>query len=235
MVAISLDLDPNQSQELRSSVLRLKLLTRKLLLDVLESVERFPRPIRKLLRGIVELTKSHSRRGRKKAGDVPKTVVRDLVFLRFFSPALTFPEQWGLIKAGSSTPQLRRNCILLSKALQMAANQVLFDESNILAVLNESIQDNQAQVRAFFKELLAEEHETAEFDYEVAIPPATQAACLKELLVASAELLRTNETTDTQTLPDSAQSGTAQSISGFLRRTSSRAPTSHDSAVLSST
>lgn len=198
----------------------MKLLTRRLLLEVTDSIESFPVPIRILVRDTLEMLESAanpaSKKKRKLSG-LSKSVVRDLVFLRFFSPALTFPEQWGLIKPGTSTPQLRRNCILLSKALQMAANQELFEESNIMAVLNESIEDNQDQMRSFFKELLAEPESTL-YDYEISIPSSIQNACLKELLVASASLLRSSST-DTS---HSVQSDTVQAVNRVVSPTLKR-------------
>jgi len=113
-----------------------------------EFIEGMPRPIR----AIAEAT---GRLARLYAPSIETSIVGGFIMLRFVSPCIVIPENFGIATNRVVPKAVRRNLVLLTKVLQAASNQSLFTEQYMVP-LNSFILDNQPRVEAFVRAIVAD-------------------------------------------------------------------------------
>ncbi|KAI9002731.1 Rho GTPase activation protein [Gaertneriomyces semiglobifer] len=80
---------------------------------------------------------------------VSEKVVGSFLFLRFFVPAITSPETYGLVE-GSISPAARRGLVLCGKILTAMCNDVDFgNKEQYLMALNPFLRENREKVKDF--------------------------------------------------------------------------------------
>jgi len=82
------------------------------------------------------------------------TTIGGFIFLRFFCPAISSPEAYGILEE-PPTPQARRLLILITKVLQNLSNDVEFGSKEpYMAKMNDFIQSNRQKLVAFYEKLV---------------------------------------------------------------------------------
>ncbi|KAJ3170859.1 Ras GTPase activating protein ira2 [Geranomyces variabilis] len=100
---------------------------------------------------------------------VPEKVVGSFLFLRFFVPAITSPDTYGLIE-GRVQPSARRGLVLCGKVLTAMCNDVDFgNKEQYLMCLNHFLRENREKVKDFLVYASASDTEA---DGQAPIPPA---------------------------------------------------------------
>ncbi|KAJ3161400.1 Ras GTPase activating protein ira2 [Geranomyces michiganensis] len=80
---------------------------------------------------------------------VPEKVVGSFLFLRFFVPAITSPDTYGLIE-GRVQPSARRGLVLCGKVLTAMCNDVDFgNKEQYLMCLNHFLRENREKIKDF--------------------------------------------------------------------------------------
>jgi len=81
----------------------------------------------------------------------PRVGVACFFFLRFISPSLVAPEQTGVTIVPDA--EARRGLVLVTKALQSAANGVIFKKERFMIPLNDWVEEAAAKVSEFYDKL----------------------------------------------------------------------------------
>jgi len=123
--------------------------SQKILKQVLNSVEKCPPQFRALFTHIKDVV------GPKYPNNV-NTTIGGFIFLRFFCPAISSPEAYGILDvANPPGPEARRLLILITKVLQNLSNDVEFGSKEpYMTKMNDFIQTNRTKLAQFYEKLM---------------------------------------------------------------------------------
>jgi len=147
---LGLEVDPEKMEEgadLDEMRWMLMAQSQKILKQVLNSSEECPVQFRSLFSHIKFVV------GERFPENV-NTTIGGFIFLRFFCPAISSPEAYGILEE-PPTPQARRLLILITKVLQNLSNDVEFGSKEpYMAKMNDFIQSNRLKLTAFYEKLI---------------------------------------------------------------------------------
>jgi len=145
-----LEVDPERMEEgsdLDEMRWTLMAQSQKILKVILQSADKCPTQFRILCS---ELKKTV---GNRFPDSVNKTI-GGFIFLRFFCPAVTSPESYGIVDEQPSF-ESRRLLILMTKVLQNLSNNVEFGSKEpYMTKMNDFIQSNRDKLNLFFNKLV---------------------------------------------------------------------------------
>ncbi|KAJ3164344.1 Neurofibromin 1 [Geranomyces variabilis] len=152
---------------------------------------------------------------------VPEKVVGSFLFLRFFVPAITSPDTYGLIE-GRVQPSARRGLVLCGKVLTAMCNDVDFgNKEQYLMCLNHFLRENREKVKDFL--VYASASDTEAPDEPAPAPPAEPT----EVLVPSSA----SSATPVPDPPSPASSSPRQSASTTIKSNTLHRPASPRSTL----
>lgn len=147
---LGLEVDPEKMEEgsdLDEMRWTLMAQSQKILVQILNSVDKCPPQFRVLFSHIKEAV----------AAKFPNniyTTIGGFIFLRFFCPAVSSPEAYGIVEEPPS-PASRRLLILITKVLQNLSNDVEFGAKEpYMTKMNDFIQANRVKLRNFYDKLI---------------------------------------------------------------------------------
>jgi len=147
---IGLEVDPEKMEEgtdLDEMRWTLMAQCQKILKSVLNSTDLCPPQFRVLFNHIKNTV------GQKFADNV-NTTIGGFIFLRFFCPAVSSPEAYGITEEPPSASS-RRLLILITKVLQNLSNDVEFGSKEpYMTKMNDFIQSNRGKLAAFYDKLV---------------------------------------------------------------------------------
>jgi len=121
--------------------------SQKILKSILNTVENCPAQFRQLFAHIKRCV------AEKYPAQV-NTTIGGFIFLRFFCPAVSSPEAYGIVEEPPS-PSARRLLILITKVLQNLSNDVEFGSKEPYMVkMNDFIQSNRVKLAQFYEKLV---------------------------------------------------------------------------------
>ncbi|KAL1842978.1 hypothetical protein VTJ49DRAFT_3455 [Mycothermus thermophilus] len=146
---LSLELDPTRvgsTDELRANVEHLQVVAKVFIDTICNSAPNIPASFRRICHSI-STSVVH------KFPESKYTAVGAFIFLRFFCPAIIFPEVEGLVSTPPSK-EARRGLVLIAKVIQNLANNVLFDaKEHYMFPLVDFLTDNIYRVTSFLREI----------------------------------------------------------------------------------
>jgi len=147
---LGLEVDPEKMEEgadLDEMRWMLMAQSQKILKQILNSSEECPVQFRQLFSHIKHVV------GNRFPENV-NTTIGGFIFLRFFCPAISSPEAYGILEE-PPTPQARRLLILITKVLQNLSNDVEFGSKEpYMAKMNDFIQSNRQKLVTFYEKLI---------------------------------------------------------------------------------
>lgn len=146
-----LEVDPERMEEgadLDEMRWTLMMVSQKILKGILSTVDKCPVQFRVLCK---ELQTSV---GKRFPPDTVNKTIGGFIFLRFFCPAVTSPESYGIVDEQPSADS-RRLLILMTKVLQNLSNNVEFGSKELyMTKMNDFIQSNRDKLNNFFAKLI---------------------------------------------------------------------------------
>jgi neurofibromin 1 len=120
--------------------------TQKILKSIINSIDKCPVQFRTLFAYVKECVEA------RYPGSVNVTI-GGFYFLRFFCPAISSPEAYGILEEPPSA-STRRLLILITKVLQSLSNDIEFGSKEpYMTKLNDFIHSNRAKLASFFEKL----------------------------------------------------------------------------------
>jgi len=121
--------------------------SQKILKQVLNSWDDCPTQFRSLFAHLKHVVA-------QRFADNVNTTIGGFIFLRFFCPAVSSPEAYGILEEPPS-PEARRLLILITKVLQNLSNDVEFGSKEpYMAKMNDFIQSNRVKLAQFYEKLV---------------------------------------------------------------------------------
>ncbi len=118
--------------------------TQRTLHEITKSVDKMPVQFRMICNSLIKEVKQ------RYPGQVQQAC-GNFIFLRFFVPAITAPDMYGLLPE-PPTAETRRMLVLVGKSLQNLSNNVRFGTKEPFMVkMNDFIDSNQSTLKKFFK------------------------------------------------------------------------------------
>jgi len=147
---LGLEVDPEKMEEgtdLDEMRWTLMAQSQKILKSILNSVDKCPPQFRVLFSHIKKCVSERF------PGNV-NTTIGGFIFLRFFCPAVSSPEAYGIVEEPPSASS-RRLLILITKVLQNLSNDVEFGSKEpYMTKMNDFIQSNRNKLIAFYDRLV---------------------------------------------------------------------------------
>eukprot|EP01114_Cavostelium_apophysatum_P003999 TRINITY_DN1412_c0_g2_i5.p1 TRINITY_DN1412_c0_g2~~TRINITY_DN1412_c0_g2_i5.p1 ORF type:complete len:1014 (-),score=174.59 TRINITY_DN1412_c0_g2_i5:78-3119(-) len=147
---LGLEVDPEKMEEgtdLDEMRWTLMAQSQKILKTVLNSIEDCPPQFRQLFAHIKVAVA-------ERFPDNVNTTIGGFIFLRFFCPAVSAPEAYGIVEEPPSA-SARRLLILITKVLQNLSNDVEFGSKEpYMTKMNDFIQSNRVKLAQFFDKLV---------------------------------------------------------------------------------
>jgi len=147
---LGLEVDPEKMEEgtdLDEMRWTLMAQSQKILKSVLNSVDKCPPQFRVLFSHIKKCVSE------RYPGNV-NTTIGGFIFLRFFCPAVSSPEAYGIVEEPPSASS-RRLLILITKVLQNLSNDVEFGSKEpYMTKMNDFIQSNRSKLEQFYEKLV---------------------------------------------------------------------------------
>jgi len=154
IISTSFEVDPSKLTDMddeKINKLNLLLLCQKTFSAIVRSAEFFPPELKQTLAMIVEAIKKQF------PGVDHHSYIGGFVFLRFYCSSMIAPHQYGLFAQPPGT-SCQRVLVLLSKVIQNLSNGVSFGgKEDFLIQLNDFINVNAIEVRAFLDRLTAQD------------------------------------------------------------------------------
>jgi len=147
---IGIEIDPEKMEEgddLDEMRWTLMAQSQKILKEILNSSEECPTQFRQLF---VHIEKTV----RARYPDSVRTTIGGFIFLRFFCPAVSSPEAYGILDDPPSA-DARRLLILITKVLQNLSNDVEFGSKEpYMEKMNDFVHANREKLSKFYDKLL---------------------------------------------------------------------------------
>jgi len=147
---LGLEVDPEKMDEgtdLDEMRWTLMAQSQKILKSVLNSVDQCPPQFRQLFGHIKQCVN-------ERFPDHVSTTIGGFIFLRFFCPAVSSPEAYGIVEEPPSASS-RRLLILITKVLQNLSNDVEFGSKEpYMTKMNDFIQSNRGKLEDFYNKLV---------------------------------------------------------------------------------
>jgi len=147
---LGLEVDPEKMEEgtdLDEMRWTLMAQSQKILKQVLASLEEVPSQFKILLNHVKECVE-------ERFPSNVNTTIGGFIFLRFFCPAISSPEAYGIVEEPPSANS-RRLLILITKVLQNLSNDVEFGSKEpYMTKMNDFIQSNRSKLVTFYDKLL---------------------------------------------------------------------------------
>jgi len=147
---IGIEVDPDKMEEgsdLDEMRWMLMAQSQKILKEILNSSEKCPSEFRELFIQIEKTVK-------EKYPENVRTTIGGFIFLRFFCPAVSSPEAYGIVEEPPEASS-RRLLILITKVLQNLSNDVEFGAKEpYMAKMNDFVQANREKLAKFYDKLL---------------------------------------------------------------------------------
>jgi len=122
-------------------------LLRKILKQILASIEKCPNQFRQLFGHIKKVVG-------ERFPENDNITIGGFIFLRFFCPAISSPEAYGIVEEPPN-PSSRRLLILITKVLQNLSNDVEFGSKEpYMTKLNDFVHANRAKLIQFYDKLV---------------------------------------------------------------------------------
>jgi len=147
---LGLEVDPEKMEEgtdLDEMRWTLMAQSQKILKSILNTVDNCPAQFRQLFAHIKKCVS-------EKYPDHVNTTIGGFIFLRFFCPAVSSPEAYGIVEEPPSA-SARRLLILITKVLQNLSNDVEFGSKEpYMTKMNDFIQSNRGKLVQFYDKLV---------------------------------------------------------------------------------